>query len=106
MLDLYHISDSTENYADVKQEDYLGSLNLAEHRSLSCVFQNYKHLSLKFFEDTRLYSHQAKLMLEVCKNCQASLIKKGNTGNILYKKLIIMLEIASEKKHGIISFCD
>ena len=106
MLDIFCIMDTSEIGENCKEDDYLDSLSIIEYRSLSCVFENSKNLELDFLEDTRLYRDEVKVMLEICKDCQKTLEKKGNFGNTIYKKLEIIFEKALEKKCGIIAYCD
>jgi len=88
------------------RECFLGSLNMTEHKSLSCVFQDPNGFDLHFFRDTRLYSKHVEMMLNICRECQKSLERSGNIGNTIYKKLMQMLEIAVEQGHGVVAICD
>ena len=112
MLSIYRIPDSLgdeelkKRVGHMSAEQFLGAIDMVEHKSLSCVFKDPKGFDLHFFQDTRLRNKQVETMLAICKECQSSLEKSGNSGNIVYKKLMKILEMATAKREGIVAIAD
>lgn len=112
MLSIYRIPDTLgdeelkKELGNINMDQFLGTIDMVEHKSLNCVFKDPKGFDLHFFQDTRLRSNQVEIMLKICRVCQSSLEKSGNSGNIMYKKLIKMLEMVNTKKEGIVAIAD
>jgi len=105
MLDLYHIADTIPT-DQVDRAHYLGSLSMAEHKTLRGVFDHPDSIPFSFFDDSRLSYQQVQIVLARCRSAYTELIAHGNRGNISYTKLITMLEAAVAHEHGILLVCE
>ena len=106
MLDLFRVADGVENYEELDQDCFLGSISLVQHRALQKVFQSPGASDIPFFDDTRLNSQQVASMYQICVRIRKELMNQTGAKNHTYLGFENMLKTAVDNQQGILVICD